>query len=97
MAECKVCSRKRNQKWIDRNRERFRHINRAAVGKMRRRDPLRAMLALARARCRKSGMEFSLSPDDIVIPARCPILDIPLTSGLGCGHGQKLIERDDSP
>ncbi|MBO9624152.1 MAG: hypothetical protein J7500_15700 [Sphingomonas sp.] len=55
------------------------------------------MLALARSRCRRSGLEFSLSPDDVTIPETCPILGIPLSSGLGCGRGQKLIERDDSP
>jgi len=93
-AECKVCSRKRNQEWIDANRERFRHINRIATNGKRRRDPIRNMLAQARARCKKSGMEFALTEADITVPEFCPILGIKLTYGLGHGAGHSLAIRD---
>jgi hypothetical protein len=93
-AECKVCQRKRNQAWIDANRERFRHLNRTATNGKRRRDPVRSMLALARARCKKSGLEFALSLEDVVVPEFCPILGIKLTYGLGHGQGLSMAVRD---
>jgi hypothetical protein len=93
-AECKACQRLRNQRWIDENRERFRHINRAATGKMRRKDPVRAMVSLARARAKKAGLEFSITEHDVVIPSHCPVLGIELSFGLGRGKGQSHAERD---
>jgi hypothetical protein len=73
-AECKLCQRQRNQAWIDANRARFRHLNRAATNAKRRRDPIRNMLSLAKARCKKSGLEFALAIEDITVPELCPIL-----------------------
>lgn len=93
-AECKVCNRARNQNWIDDNRERFQHLNRNAVNAMRRRDPITNMLALARARRRRSGVEFSLTAADLTIPEFCPVLGIKLTYGLGKGESHSLAVRD---
>lgn len=93
-SECKSCQRSRNQKWIDDNRDRFRHINRNATNAKRRRDPVRHILSLARSRCKKSGIEFSLSEEDISIPEHCPVLGIKLTFGLGKGEGHGLSVRD---
>ena len=39
------------------------------------------MVSAARARAQKAGVPFDLSPDDIVIPAVCPVLGIPLRRG----------------
>jgi hypothetical protein len=36
---------------------------------------------LAKARAKKHGFEFALSPADIIIPSHCPILGIPLQAG----------------
>ena len=93
-AECKQCQRVRNQKWIDSNRDRFRHMNKDATNLKRRRDPVRAMIQVARARCRKKGMEFSITEADVFIPEFCPVLGIPLTAGLGFGCGHGLAIRD---
>lgn len=93
-AECRMCSRVRNQNWIDSNRDRFRHLNRDATNAKRRRDPITNMLALARARCRRSGVEFSLTASDLTIPEFCPVLGIKLTYGLGKGEGNSLAVRD---
>jgi hypothetical protein len=41
-------------------------------------------------------MEFSLTPDDIHVPARCPILGIPLRPAYGRSgprHGSPSLER----
>lgn len=95
-AECKPCNRSRNQAWVDANRDRYRELNKVATNKKRRKDPVKAMLSLARSRCKKSGLEFTLTPADIQIPEFCPILGIKLTLGLGQGWGQKLVARDTS-
>lgn len=41
-------------------------------------DVPRALWKAAKARATKRGLPFSITPDDVVIPARCPVLDIPL-------------------
>lgn len=94
MAECKSCQRQRNQKWIDANRDRFRHLNKRATNLKRQRNPVKCMLASARARAKKCGLEFTITESDVVIPSRCPILGIALTFGLGWGKGQSNQQRD---
>jgi hypothetical protein len=48
------------------------------------------LLARARQRARAAGLPFSITREDIVIPDRCPIFDIPLS-----WSGMK--ERNSSP
>lgn len=38
---------------------------------------------LAKARAKRSGVEFDIDIEDVVIPTRCPILDIELYPGVG--------------
>jgi hypothetical protein len=48
----------------------------------------------ARRRARKYGLEFTISPSDIVIPMVCPILLIPLSIGDGKAHyGSPTLDR----
>lgn len=42
------------------------------------RGRLTALVTGARLRCRKNGLPFDLSPDDLVVPAVCPLLSIPI-------------------
>ena len=51
------------------------------------------MLHNAKQRARREGLPFDLTEADIVIPARCPVLGIPLRSHIGEGKGP----RPDSP
>ena len=44
----------------------------------------------AKARSKKRGYEFELGYDDIVIPEFCPILGIPLQSGIKSGSGGNM-------
>lgn len=44
----------------------------------RREHPRKRLLYSARARAKRYGREFDLIEDDIIIPERCPILDIKL-------------------
>jgi hypothetical protein len=41
------------------------------------------MLARAKSRCKKSGLEFSITTDDVDIPATCPILGIKIEQTKG--------------
>jgi len=42
----------------------------------------------ARNRCKKSGLEFAIRPENIMIPEKCPYLDIPLTVHTGSPGGK---------
>lgn len=44
-------------------------------------DINRGLLYNARARAKKAKLPFSITKDDIIIPAICPILDIPIILG----------------
>lgn len=46
------------------------------------------LLSNAKTRAKRDGLPFDLTIDDVVIPERCPILDIPLVRG---------GDQDDSP
>lgn len=46
-----------------------------------RRNPIRFLLAEARKRVKEKGLPFCLTVSDIVIPAFCPVLGIPIISG----------------
>jgi hypothetical protein len=51
---------------------------RAYLRRRRHARPVSALLERARSRARRRGLPFSLRPEDIAIPARCPALGIPL-------------------
>lgn len=57
------------------------------------------MYRRAKARAAKSGIEFSISKDDIVIPEVCPILGLKLEVHKGSSGGKKnspALDRKDS-
>jgi len=41
-------------------------------------NPWQQILSLARSRAKKNNMEFDIQKNDVFIPNRCPILDIPI-------------------
>jgi hypothetical protein len=53
-------------------------------------DPRNRMVIQARARAKRSKVPFDITPDDIFIPERCPVLDIPLS----CNN---TIMKNNSP
>lgn len=62
-----------------------------------RRDPRKKMLRSAKARAAKAGREFSISIDDVTIPARCPLLGLPLFIGTrGQKENSPTLDRKDS-
>jgi len=50
------------------------------------------LLSNARHRAREAGLPFTITKADIVIPDRCPVLDVPLSHGAGVGG-----QHDHSP
>lgn len=65
------------------------------VRKWRRRNPARYLLMSARARAKKYSLEFNLTVDDIVIPATCPVLGIPI--GMAEDHANDRRRFPGSP
>lgn len=49
------------------------------------------MLAGAKCRAKRDGIEFNLIKSDVVIPTHCPILGIPIKRNIGSGF------HNDSP
>jgi len=43
------------------------------------------ILAQAKSRAKRDGLEFSLKEEDIIIPTHCPILGIPIKRNIGSG------------
>lgn len=62
----------------------------AANSAWKRREPARRMLYNARGRAAKNGVPFTITAGDIVVPAFCPILGIPLVFG-------DVVHSDNSP
>ena len=50
----------------------------------------------ARQRANLKGLEFTITPNDIVIPKLCPVLGIPLSPTVGMGS-RKITELESSP
>lgn len=60
-------------------------------------NPLSLLFKNAKRRAKEKGLEFSLTYDDIKIPERCPILNIPLFSADGYAKDNSpSIDRIDS-
>lgn len=76
------------------HREDIRPRNNAATTKRRLTNPKNALLISVKSRAKMRGMEFSITENDLEWPERCPVLGIPLTFGLGQGHGISLSVRD---
>ena len=54
----------------------------------------RLLLTRVKSKCKRRGIPFDLSYDDIIIPDTCPILGIPLTFGNALKHASPT---DNSP
>ena len=61
----------------------------------RRTRPRRTILERARKRARRQGVRYALRRQDISLPARCPVLGIPLRIGEGRSPGSPSLDRID--
>jgi len=85
-AECKSCVKIYNKKHVAENYEHYQ-----AERKRKRHANLAWYLFLeCRTRAKRNGLEFDLSPADIVIPERCPVFGFVMKPAEG-------TQRDFSP
>jgi hypothetical protein len=83
---CKVCGKVYKDTYRAKPSSRVKE--RKTAVDWRRKNPIKFMLYCAKARANKDGLPFSLNFEDIVVPAVCPILGIPLFQNLDTGkHG----------
>jgi hypothetical protein len=59
-------------------------------------DPRGYLLARARERCKHSGLDFSITKEDIVVPDICPLLGIPIIPLAKDRHHSPSLDRKDS-
>ncbi len=83
--------------WLSQlNRDGFCNTHRPKAAQARARqkaNPVRTMLVYARYRAKQRGIPFSITPEDITIPARCPILGTPLDFSDGSRTEPSLDRR----
>lgn len=65
----------KSKEWREKNPDKVKEIQR----KSRASNPARRLVNLARNRCNKSGVEFSITEADVIIPDVCPLLGVPLS------------------
>lgn len=59
-------------------------------------NPITGMLSNTKTRCKKKGIEFNITIEDVPIPLYCPILLVPLNRGLkGNYNYSPTIDRID--
>ena len=89
----KARQNEQSRAWAAANPERTREIDREA----RRRRLLLYIYRNIRKRAKRCGMEFSIEYEDLVIPERCPIFDVPFDmSGNGRDFGISVDRIDSS-
>jgi hypothetical protein len=97
--------RAKDAAYYARNRDRLKEANRlyyaanqeairARRTAQRRSCPALPLWRSAKERAAKKGVPFDLSLEDIVVPERCPILEIPLAKGAGrCQPNSPTLDR----
>jgi hypothetical protein len=65
------------------SRERYREKHAYVIARQRRyyADPRRSLLGNAKQRAKLKGLACTITIDDIIVPERCPLLDIPIVRG----------------
>jgi len=78
----------KQREWSAKNRDRHNELHRNWYEL----NPEERMLQGAKKRARKEGVLFDLKREDIVIPERCPLLNVPLQRGRGrvCRYSPSL-------
>ena len=69
----------KNYNFANKNNARAYFINRVSD------NPIKVKLQLKKAQCKKEGIPFNITEDDISIPVTCPLLGIPVVMTLGKG------------
>lgn len=74
-----------------------REKNAKSTREWRQRNPIKSMWASAKNRAKKKKLEFNIELSDIIIPEKCPILNIPLfRSELKQSGNSPALDRIDN-
>lgn len=79
--EVKTCTK--NYRESHRSESRISYLNRVVSA------PIKTKLQLKKAQCKKEGIPFNLTVEDISIPELCPLLGVPIVMTLGKGKGNR--------
>lgn len=74
----------RAKRCLNKDRNHTNAVKRAGL----RKNPVSYILCRIKSKCKKENIPFDLSHKDIVIPAHCPVLGIPLIIGDKTAHWQ---------
>lgn len=72
-----------------------KHLVKKILERSRKNNPERKLFNAAKGRAKKSGLEFSITLDDIKIPEYCPLLGIKLDAW-GDKEGSPSLDRIDN-
>lgn len=76
--------------------EKIAEIEKKSKLKAREADPVKFIYWAAKTKCKKRNIEFTITRNDLVLPERCPLLDIPLFIGNGIrGPNSPSLDRID--
>lgn len=110
---CKECTKRDNRGRWDRNKDLYNEnhrewtrnnkeykalLDRQYRERLETGDKARAMHYSTKSRAKKTGVQYDLTPEDIVIPDKCPLLGISLKRGVGklCPASPTLDRIDSS-
>lgn len=92
--------RNKTKKWREENPEKYKansKRNEASRADRYRANPSLYLWRVAKSRAKKFNQPFDISPEDIVIPSKCPILGCPidiLTSNYATGASLDRVVND---
>jgi hypothetical protein len=75
------------KKWMEDNKEEFAIYSAKNYRERKDADPIKFLLRGAHSRCKKNGMEFCITKDDLLLPTHCPVLGMELVYGAIVGKG----------
>ena len=98
--DCRDCIRKKNREYLRKKREskenRIKERERDFNNKLK--NPIKKMLNVARKRAKKMGVFYNLKESDLIMPEKCPLLEIPIyiSRGLATDNSPSLDRIDNT-
>lgn len=81
MSEYRVSKREHYKRYMAYRREVDNEVIKANRRRHYRNHPESRMLMAAKQRAKKLGLDFNLTINDIIIPDKCPLLEVPFVAG----------------
>jgi len=95
LVERKALSSKSARAWAIRpeNKPRMSEYAKVSNAKRRKLVPVKFMVTAARKRAKDKGLPFNIEESDLIIPAACPVLGIPLIVGEAQSDNSPSLDR----